>query len=457
DDGWLCDRGRWDFGYVNSPDRLRTPLIRRKGQFEAATWDEAFYYITNRLTQNILGKYGAKAVGGIGSTRTTNEEAYLFQKLMRDVIKTPNVDHHHGYFPGPIDKLTGKSWRMTNSIVDIEKASHIVLIASDPYERQPILNLRIKKAMNAGAKIYIVNEGTTELDRFAALKINIPRDSAGAAAKVLLSSVVRQERMKVPVEELRTQMLLDDAAIRSHEEVFGLETTTNLRTLAHEIAEAEGAILLYDEMATRALGCQNLAEDLQTLAYVTDNIDRPGAGVGPLVEDANSLGARDMGLLPDVLPGYKPAAETGLSYDEMLNGSQIKALFVMGANPARHVEKLPSSLEFLVVQDIVMTETAQQADVVLPAVTFAEKDGSMTNVDSHVQAVRQALRPLPGARADWEILSGIARMLGHNWNYSSPQDVLLEIAERNSLYVGLDWIELGKQGVRILEREVAHA
>ena len=477
DDGWLCDRGRWDFDFVNSR-RLRTPLIRRNGQLVAATWDEAFYMIAARL-RDIISRDGAKAVGGIGSTRTTNEEAYLFQKLLREVIGTPNIDHHHGYFPTPRDTLTGKPWMMTNSIAEIEQASHIVLIAADPYQRQPILDLRIKKAMRGGAKIYIVNANETELDRFAVQKITIPQHGAGAAAKLLLSSVVRQETMKppttshkggidetwrsgfqvTPIEALRAKMLQEDATIRSHEETFGSEVTAQLSDLAHAIAGAKGAIILYDEMATLEPGCENLAEDLQTLAVVTANIGRPGAGVGPLFEDANSLGARDMGLLPDALPGYKPAPETGMAYSEILSNPQIKALYVMGANPARHLKgnELPSTLQFLIVQDITLTETAQQADVVLPAVTFAEKDGSMTNVDHHVQAIWHALRPLPGAKADWEIISEIARRMGHKWSYASPQEILLEIAAGNPFYAGLTWEDLRPRGVRTQEQEVAHA
>ncbi len=448
DDGWLCDRGRWGFDFVNS-QRLRTPLIRRNGQLVAATWDEAFYMIAARL-RDIISKHGARAIGGIGSTRTTNEEAYLFQKLLREVIGTPNVDHHHGYFPGPRDTLTGKPWMMTNSIAEIEKASHIVLIAADPYERQPILDLRIKKAMRSGARIYIVNARETELDRFATQKITIPQHGAGAAAKVLLDSVVRQEKPKAPSTNDKGRVRIDPAR------TFGTEVTAQLSNLAHEIAEARGAIILYDEMATLEPGCENLAEDLQALAVVTGNIDRPGAGVGPLFEDANSLGARDMGLLPDALSGYKAAPETGMTYAEMLSSPDIKALYVMGANPARHLE-LPSGLEFLVVQDITLTSTAQQADVVLPAVTFAEKDGSMTNVDHHVQAIWHALRPLPGAKADWEIISEIARRMGHKWSYASSQEVLLEIAAENPFYAGLTWEELRSHGVRTQEQEVTHA
>ncbi len=462
DDGWLCDRGRWGFEFVNSPQRLRTPMIRRNGQLVAVTWEQAFYTIALRLGE-IIKKHGASAVGGIGSTRTTNEEAYLFQKLLRQVIGTPHVDHHHGHFPTTNttrslrDSMTGKPWMMTNSIAEIEQASHIVLIAADPYQRQPILDLRIKKAMKGGAKISIVNANQTELDHFAVQKITLPQQGAGAAAKVLLSTVVRQEELKSPDEALSAKILQEDALIHDHEESLGTEVTAQLRGLAHEIAEARGAIILYDEMATLEPGCEDLATDLQALAVVTGNIDRPGAGVGPLFEDANSLGARDMGLLPDALPGYKPAEEVGMTYAEMLSSPQIKALYVMGANPARHVEKLPGTLELLIVQDIMLTETAQQADVILPAVTFAEKDGSMTNIDHHVQAIRQALRPLPGTKADWEIIIEIARHMGTRWSYASPKAILLEIAEENPFYTGLDWEELGAQGVRTQEQEVARA
>jgi NADH-quinone oxidoreductase subunit G len=374
--------------------------------------------------------------------------------LLREVVGTPNIDHHHGYFPGLRDQLTGKPWMMTNSIVDIEKASHIVLIAADPYERQPILNLRIKKALKSGAQIYMVNESETELDRFAVSKITVPQNGAGIVAKMLLKQVLNGEIVNPhKYEDIQKKLQSEDESIRIAGETFGVETTTQLQHLAEALAGSEGAIILYDEMATLAPGCEDLAADLQALAVITDNVTRTGSGVGPLIEDANSLGARDMGLLPDALPGYQPAPEKGLPYNEMLSSSDIRALYVMGANPLRHVEQLPSNLEFLIVQDILLTETAQQADVVLPAVTFAEKDGSMTNIDHHVQAIRHALRPLPGAKADWEILTEIAKYLGQKWTYSSPQDVLLEIAASNPFYTGLTWESLGSQGVRTQEQE----
>jgi len=458
DDGWLCNRGRWEFDYVNSPKRLRTPLIRRNGNLTPASWDEALNYIALKLKVTI-DKHGAQSVAGIGSTRTTNEEAYLFQKFLRHVVGTPNIDHHHGYFPGPRDSLTGKPWMMTNSIAEIEKASHIILIGSDPYKRQPILNLRIKKAMKQGAKICIINSVPTELDRFATLKATIPEDGAGAAAKILLKYALNNSALKVEgFESLRTSIKREEQSIRAAEDTFGARCTTQLQQMAEELVGAKGAIILYDEMATLAPNCQNMVEDLQTLAILTNNIGRPGAGVGPLFEDANSLGARDMGLLPDALPGYQVPAEIGLSYTEILSNPQIKALYVMGANPVRHLSKavLPSSLEFVIVQDILLTETAQLADVVLPAVTFAEKDGSMANVDHHIQAIRKALRPLPGAKADWEILTTLARHMGAQWTYASPRDIFLEIADSNPFYAGLTWEDLGLQGIRAREQEVAH-
>lgn len=452
DDGWLCNRGRWGFEFVNSPQRLRTPLIRRDGKLEPATWEQALYMIAARVEQ-ISQAHGAKSIGGIGSTRTTNEEAYLFQKLLREVVGTPNVDHYHGAFPGLREPLTGRPWMMTNSIAEIEKASHIVLIASDPYERQPILNLRIKKALKAGARIFIVNEGETELDRLAQGKITLPTNGAGLAAKVLLATALTGEKAAGQYNDLRTRSAQELEAARQG---LGEEVVARLEELGREVIGAKGAIILYDEMATLAPNSENLAADLAALAVVTGNIDRPGAGVGPLFEDANSLGARDMGLLFNALPGYRSASEPGLPYAEMLQSPDIHGLFVMGANPLRHGE-LPPNLEFLVVQDITLTETAEKAHVVLPAVTFAEKDGSMTNVDHHVQAVRRALRPLPGAKADWEILVAIAHSLGDGWSYNSPQDVLKEIAAQQPFYSGLTWADLGAQGIRTSEQEVAHA
>jgi predicted molibdopterin-dependent oxidoreductase YjgC len=376
---------------------------------------------------------------------------------LRDVIGTSNIDHYHGRFQGARDQFTGQPWRMSNSIAEIEKASHIVLIASDPYQRQPILNLRIKKAIKAGTQVYIVNADATELDRLSALKINIPTHGAGASAKLLLKYAL--QNVQNGNAEIAARARQNEQSLTTAEQDFGPAVVEQLKKLAAEIVSAKGAIILYDELATLEPGAEELATDVQALAVATGNTGRAGAGAGPLFGNANSLGARDMGLLPDALPGYQAPSQPGLSYSEILSNPQIKALFVMGANPARHLSQaqLPSTLEFVVVQDLVLSETARQADVVLPAVTFAEKDGTMTNVDQHVQVVRRALRPLPGARADWEILTDLARYLGQKWGYANPAAIFAEIAASHPFYSGLNLEELGRSGVRVREQEVTHA
>ena len=277
------------------------------------------------------------------------------------------------------------------------------------------------------------------MDRLAELKLTIPAGKAGVAAKVMLKHILTNDAVDLAGhEDVRSVIQREDQVIRAGEDIFGAKMTTQLQSLAEEILNARGAVILYDGMATLEAGSEDLAADLQALAVLTKQIDRPGAGVGPLFEDANSLGARDMGLLPDALPGYQVIDEPGLAYNEILTSPQIKALLVMGANPVRHLPglQLSSELEFVIVQDLLLTETAQQADVVLPAVSFAEKEGSMTNVDHHVQAIRRALRPLPGAKADWEILTAMANYLGETWTYNSPRDILLEIADQKSLLRG---------------------
>jgi NADH-quinone oxidoreductase subunit G len=465
DDGWLCDRGRWDLEAVNSPERLRTPLVRRDGELRPATWEDALALVGRRLAE-VTRRDGPQAVGGIGSTRTTNEEAYLFQKLLRSCIGTNNVDHFHGRFPTTAP--AGLPWVWTGSIAGLDRASHIVVLGADPYHRQPIVDLRIRKAMRAGARVYVLTPQPNRLDHLAARAMRYEEGQTGTVARALLALIQREHltrgayaeqadsRMSQGVEET-PESLAARAGV----------AVEDLRELARALAGAPAATLLYDEMATGEPSGASLAEDVLQLALLTENYGRPGAGAGPLFEDANSLGARDMGLLPDTLPGYapvhdatararfahlwggsEPSADAGLDYAAMTAGG-VKALYVMGADPARHTDPTAiERLDFLVVQDLFMTETARRADVVLPAVAYTEKDGSFTNTERCVQAVRRAMRPLPGARADWEILVGVAQALGADWRYRSPTDILAEIGQAVPLYGGLTRAALGTSGVR---------
>jgi NADH-quinone oxidoreductase chain G len=499
DDGWLCDRGRWGLDWINSQERLRKPLIRRNGLLQPATWEEAITEVATRLRE-IEKRRGPQAIGGIGSTHTTNEEAYLFQKLLRAGLGTNNVDHFHGRFPAP--REGDLPWAWTDSLAGLDRASHIVLLGANPYERQPIVDLRIRKAIRRGARVHVLTPEPNRLDRLAAGTLRYAAGQTGTVARALLGIVAAEAGSKPPAtgskppatgskppagdpaaggmlargtyaeehSELLAQLRAEatDAALEKAAETANV-SLEELRALAREIASSDGAVLLYDEMATLEPSGAALAEDVLTLALLTGNFGRLGAGAGPLFEDNNSLGARDMGLLPDLLPGYRsldddeardalaaawgrrlPLAR-GLTYDEMLAG-RVSALWVMGADPARHLrdEQLArlEALDFLVVQDLYLTETARRAHVVLPALAYTEKDGTFTNTERCVQVVRQAMQPLPQAKADWEILVAVARGLGLGWAYLSPAEILSEIGRTTPLYAGASRRALGESGAR---------
>jgi predicted molibdopterin-dependent oxidoreductase YjgC len=468
DEGFLCDRGRWDVSLTNNPERLRTPLIRKNGRLWPATWDDALRTIGYRL-RDAVKRFGATAVGGIGSTHTTNEEAYLFQKLLRAGLGTNNVDHYHGRFPAV--ERNGLPWVWTDSIAGLEKASVIVLLGTDTYTRQPIIDLRIRRAVRKGTRVYVVTPEPARLDRLAVGAIRYTAGQTSTVARALLSVVMSEQltrgdfatKRATSVEALRASLAESDADTLARTAGADAEA---LRALAREIAQADGAVLLYDEMATREPTGATLAQDVLQLALLTDNYGRPGAGAGPLLEDNNSLGARDMGLLPDQLPGYLPLADgaslaaawgaeipetAGMNYDAMLGGG-VRALYVMGADPARHAtpEQLAQldALDFLVVQDLCLTETAKRASVVLPAVAYTEKDGTFTNTERAVQVVRRAMMELPGARPDWQILTGVASALGLDWRYGSPAEILAEIGRVVPLYSGVSRRGLGQEGMR---------
>ena len=469
DDGWLCDRGRWELDAINSQERLHTPLIRKDGLLQPASWEEAIRLVAGRL-RAIAERDGPGAVGGIGSTHTTNEEAYLFQKLLRAGLGTNNVDHHHGRFPAT--QGDALPWAWSDSIAGLERASDILILGADPYHRQPIVDLRIRKAIRASARVHIVTPEPNRLDRLAATVLRYTSGHTGEIARALLSVITAEGLTR---GEFAAQRAASIAARRTPvandtpeqvAETAGIAADA-LRALARDLAGAEAAVILYDEMATREPSGTTLATDLLDLALLTDNFGRPGAGVGPLMEDNNSLGARDMGLLPDTLPGYRPvadqdaraalgaawgatlASEPGQTYEEML-GSGVKALYVLGADPARHLADAQlthlDGFEFLVVQDMFLTETARRADVVLPAVAYTEKDGTFTNTERRIQRVRQAMQPLPGAKADWEILLGVARALGLAWRYLTPAEILSEIGRAVPLYAGVSRRALGETG-----------
>jgi NADH-quinone oxidoreductase subunit G len=468
EEGFLCDRGRWSLDLANSPERLRTPLIRRDGKLEPATWEQAIALVASRLRE-IAQRDGPAAVGGVASTWTTNEEAYLFQKLMRVGLGTNNVDHKHGRFPQAAGALP---WAWTDSLAGLERATTIVLLGTDTYHRQPIIDLRIRRAIRKGARVWVVTPEASRLDRLAAGIIRYAPGQTGAIARALLHAVLSEGLARGSYAEAQAAALptrlkaLADAAPDTVAEAAQTDADA-LRTLAREIATAPGAVIFYDEQATLEPTGETLAQDALDLALLTDNFGRRGAGVGPLMADANGMGARDMGALPSMLPGYRAVSDAqargtlaaawgasvpdapGLDYAAMTSGG-VKALYVMGADPAKRAtpdeREALTKLEFLVAQDVFLTETAKLATVVLPAVAYTEKDGTFTSVERRVQVVRKAMLELPGARADWRILTDIAVALGLGWSYRNAADILREIARCVPLYAGASRRGLGMSG-----------
>ncbi len=471
EEGFLCDRGRWSLDLANSPERLRTPLIRRDGKLEPASWNEAIALVASRLREIAL-RDGPSALGGIASTRTTNEETYLFQKLLRAGLGTNNVDHSHGRFP----KATAGAlpWAWTDSIAGLERASTIVLLGTDTYYRQPIVDLRIRRAIRKGVRVWVVTPEASRLDRLAAGVIRYTPGQTGAVVRALLHTVLSEGLTRGAYASERAAELAARLAALAESApdtvAASAQTDANaLRTLAREIAAASGAVILYDEQATLEASGATLAQDALDLALLTDNFGRRGAGAGPLMADANGLGARDMGALPDLLPGYRSVGDAqaraalaaawgapvpdspGLDLAAMVAGG-VKGLYVMGADPAKHASPAGrdalARMEFLVAQDLFLTETARLATVVLPAVAYTEKDGTLTSVERRVQVVRKAMLELPGARADWRILTDVAAALGLDWSYRGAADILAEIARCVPLYAGVSRRGLGMSGAR---------
>ena len=410
---FLCAKGRFGWDFVNSDKRLTTPLVRHNGKQEASTWEEALDLTVGRL-RDVLEKHGPGSVAVIGSNRTTNEEDYLLQRLARTVLRTNHVDHHRtGDYSTLVAALTESDAhdRYAN-MEDVAKASSILLVGNDPTHQHPLVAYQIRQAVrNQSARLYVVNGSEIKLGlRQAALFVKV---GAGEEHRV----------------------------VRSLAAVAPGELSEQVRALREKLAgERDTVIIFGDEIQGEAL------RDL-----VRWGLGLPGRTRFVALGDySNSRGAADMGLLPGTLPGYQPVSspegraryegvwggalpvEPGMNARAIFGGiesGEIKALLVFGANPVKTFQlpkQLLGGLNLLVVAELFQTETTEFADVVLPAATFAEKSGTVTNTCGQAQAIKKTMRKA-GARSDFEIILTLARELGHAWPYRSPEDVLREI------------------------------
>ncbi|HXF63692.1 MAG TPA: molybdopterin-dependent oxidoreductase, partial [Caldilineaceae bacterium] len=462
-DQWLCDKGRFAYTYVNDPERLTMPLLRKAGKLTPVSWSEALQYVAQRLNE-IKQRNGADAIGGIGSAKLSNESNYLFQRFFRQIIGTNNIDHRDGSdvaaLPGGMPALADV---MKPQYGPDPKVDTIVLVGIDPSEELPVLDLHLKRAVRrGGAKLIIAHPRKIELTRYDG-----PYLGYRPGSEVTLLNALAQAVVSAASEKPQGADVLPKVSDRQLRDLTGVDAA-EVKRAAELLAGSKQPLILYGPMIARGAAGAAVRAALGNLALAAGGAHRL-AYVGL---EANSLGARDMGVLPTHLPGYgaleDPAARQpferawgaalptapGQSYRAMLDqaGGALKALYIMGANPATEHPAWAANLEkldLLVVQDLFLTETAAKAHVVLPALGWAEVDGTFTNLERRVQRAPKAVRnPESKAAPDWMILDHLATRMGVNWPYADEQAITKEISQVVPLYQGMSWDALGDQGLQ---------
>ncbi len=458
---WICDKGRFAHHFHASSQRLTVPLMRQGGRMVEVSWDEALQHVATRL-RAICEQHGAEAIGGIAGARLPNEDLYLFQKLLRQVIGTPNVDYRVGLSAGFEDDIVAEvGVACGTDLGRVGCGTAILVLGSDLDEEAPILYLRVAGAARHGATLINAGGRATKLDQRATHVLRYRYGSATHLVLGLLHVVLHETNEQgraLTGNEIVPGRVRGLAELRAHVSEWTPERVATIsgvpaeaiRAAAHAFAAAQNGIIIYGGEAGNHPA---LRRAIANLAIVTGFVGRPNNGVIAVLAHANSRGAEDLGIVPHRLPGYAPAERHGLNATEMVQGG-VRALLVAGADPfaisARQV-----NLEFLVVQELFMSATAQQADVVLPAVAPGERSGSYTNLERRVQYFHPALLPPGMARPDWSILRHLAVLLGAGgWDYATPAAVFEEMARTIPLYANMSYERL-TQPVEI-SRHMAH-
>ncbi|EKO3408208.1 formate dehydrogenase subunit alpha [Vibrio fluvialis] len=474
--GMLCVKGRFGFDFIHSPQRLTQPLIRRNGELQPARWDEAIALIAERF-QHIKQVYGSDALGGFSSAKTTNQDNYLFQKLMRRELGTNNVDHcarlcHASTVTG-LEASLG-SGAMTNDIASIAHSDVIFIIGSDTTAAHPIIASHLKQAIQHGARLIVADPKRIEMADHATLYV-----AQRPGTDVMLLNGIMQQiiihawydetylRQRVDgFDELIMEVMSDRYLPEKVELVTGVKAADVVK-IAEMIGTARVTAVYYAMGITQHTTGHDNVRSIANLQMLCGNIGAEGGGINPLRGQSNVQGACDMGALPGDYPGYQKVtnplvqakfarawhcdplpSEPGLTLTEMIDAAasgQLRGLYVMGENPVlsdphqAHVIDALNALDFLVVQDIFLSETAALADVVLPSCSFAEKQGHFTNTERRVQALSPAIKPPGEAREDWRIITDIANALGGNWHYQHVEQIQQEICSVTPQYAGMDW------------------
>jgi len=477
--GSLCVKGRYGLEFIHHQDRLKAPLIKKDGDFAEATWDEVLDLVASKL-----GSYKADELAVISSAKCSNEDNYIAQKFARAVLSTNNVDHcarlcHAPTVAGLVQSFG--SGAMTNPINEIRDARCILAIGTNTTEAHPIIGLEVKRAVGKGAKLIVANPREIDLVRFAHLWLQHKPGSDVALLMGMMRVIVDEELLDRAFTQERCENF---DAFRESLEGFDLdfvERTTGvpkdkIAQAARIYASDKPSTILYAMGITQhSHGTDNVIATAN-LAMLTGNVGKPSTGVNPLRGQNNVQGACDLGALPNVYTGYQAVsdpdirgkfeaawgcslpAEPGLTLTEMIDAAyrkEIKAVYLIGENPVlsepdiAHAREGLERLEFLVVQDIFLSETARLADVVLPAASFAEKDGTFTNTERRVQRLRKAIEPVGDSRADWWITCQLgSRMGGKGFDFAHPSQIMEEIASLTPSYGGISYERLDDGGLQ---------
>jgi len=494
-EGRLCVKGRFGYDYIHHPHRLTKPLIRKEGMekglnvdpanplthFREATWDEALDAAANGLG-GLRAAHGGRSVAGFGSAKCSNEEAYLFQKLIRQGFGHNNVDHCtrlcHASSVAALMENVG-SGAVTATFNQIEHSDVAIVIGANPIENHPVAATYFKQFAKRGGKLIVMDPRGVGLRRHATHMLKF-RPGADVSMLNAIMHVIVEEGLydQDYIEKFTENWEAEKAHLAAYAPekmaaICGIPAET-LREVARVFAGAKAGMIFWGMGVSQHIHGTDNSRCLISLALMTGNVGKPGAGLHPLRGQNNVQGASDAGLIPMFLPDYQSvtsddirakfsdvwgsgdwASDKGLTVTEILDAvhtGDIKGMYIQGENPAMsdpdvtHARDALASLECLVVQDIFLTETANYADVILPAAAFYEKNGTVTNTNRQVQMGRAAVTPPGEAREDWAITVALANRLGLDWSYTHPRDVFAEMKATMKSLDNITWDRLDAEG-----------
>ena len=491
----LCVKGRFGYDYINHPHRLTKPMIRRPDapksadlevdpanpwtHFREASWDEALDAAAAGL-KTVLERDGPTGLAGFGSAKGSNEEAYLFQKLVRTGFGTNNVDHctrlcHASSVAALMEGVN--SGAVTAPFTAADDSDCIIVIGARPAQNHPVAATFLKQAAKDGKTLIVMDPRRQMLSRYATHMIQFKPGQDVALLNAMLHTIVEEGLYDAQYVQARVEGFEElkagvaDFSPEAMAPVCGIEAE-KIREIARIYAKSEASIIFWGMGISQHVHGTDNSRCLIALAMITGQVGRPGTGLHPLRGQNNVQGASDAGLIPMVYPDYRsvedPAVRAeyeefwgtqldpkkGLTVVEIVDAivaDRIKAMYIMGENPAmsdpdqHHARTALAKLEHLVVQDIFLTETAWQADVILPASAKAEKAGTFTNTNRQVQLARPVVPPPGEARQDWELIQELARRIGLDWTYGHPKDVFAEMAQIMPSLANITWDRLERE------------